>query len=112
MNRAEQDFVFLDTETTGANPCRDRLIEVGLYVISGGKKELVWNHLISPDTAIPAFITRLTSISNEMVQDAPRFKEIANELAQILHGKIMVAHNARFDYAFLKNEFKRCQIDF
>lgn len=106
-----KDFVFLDTETTGSNPARDRITEVGLYVINQGEKQVAWSHLLNPETTIPAFIKNLTGISNEMVADKPVFSEIACELAAILHDKILVAHNARFDYGFLKNEFKRCQID-
>jgi DNA polymerase-3 subunit epsilon len=54
----------------------------------------------------------LTGISNEMVADAPPFADLASETLRRLHGRLFIAHNARFDYGFLKNEFKRLGIDF
>jgi DNA polymerase III subunit epsilon len=61
---------------------------------------------------IPAFITGLTGIDDAMVEHAPRFERIAAELAQRLHGRLLIAHNVRFDYGFLRAEFARAGIDF
>ena len=67
-----------------------------------------WSQLVNPQTRIPAFMERLTGITNDMVVEAPRFEDIAQDLNLLLEGYLFIAHNARFDYGFLKNEFKRC----
>jgi DNA polymerase-3 subunit epsilon len=72
----------------------------------------VWEQLINPQTFIPQNIQKLTGISPQMVENQPSFDQIARELKQELEGKIFVAHNARFDYGFIKASFKRIGIDF
>lgn len=102
---------FVDLETTGATATSDRITEIGIVEVDAdGVRE--WSSLVNPGTAIPPFIESLTGISNAMVRDAPRFAELAPLLAERLAGRLFVAHNARFDYGFLKNEFKRVGIDF
>lgn len=101
------DLVFLDIETTGGTPLYDRITEVALIKIEGGEKTVVWESLTNPETPIPRQITGLTGISNEMVQNAPTFKDIAGDLFSHLQGMVLTAHNCRFDYGFLKAEFKR-----
>ena len=102
---------FVDLETTGATATSDRITEIGIVEVDAdGVRE--WSSLVNPGTAIPPFIESLTGISNAMVRDAPRFAELAPALAERLAGRVFVAHNARFDYGFLKNEFKRVGIDF
>jgi DNA polymerase-3 subunit epsilon len=72
----------------------------------------VWSSLVNPETRISGFIESLTGISNAMVADAPRFADIAKRLYARLEGKVLVAHNARFDYGFLKSEFARAGITY
>ncbi len=104
-------LAFVDLETTGGNPLVDRITEVGvIFIDEGGVRE--WSQLLNPKTRIPAFIERLTGITNEMVVNAPCFEDIAQELQTLLEGYLFIAHNARFDYGFLKNEFKRLDIVF
>jgi len=105
-------LVFLDLETTGATPLHDRIIEIGLCEVVGGKPVGEWSTLVNPEKTFSPFIEQLTGIANEMVTDAPTFAEIAGELRQRLAGKVLVAHNARFDYGFLKSEFRRLGIAF
>lgn len=105
-------LIFIDLETTGANSTRDRITEIGLIEFHQGKLIEKWSTLINPETAIPSFIEQITGISNAMVAEAPRFSDIANDLKVRLSGKVLVAHNARFDYGFLKNEFRREHIIF
>lgn len=107
----DRPLAFVDLETTGATATRDRVTEVAVITWDGATAS-AWSQLLNPETRIPAFIESLTGISNEMVEDAPRFAEIAEDLAARLAGHIFVAHNARFDYAFLKNEFRCVGIDF
>ena len=59
-------------------------------------------HLVNPERNIPYFITNLTGITNEMVEDAPRFYEIAKKIVELTEGRTFVAHNARFDYSFIR----------
>ena len=104
-------LAFVDLETTGGNALVDRITEIGVvFVDENGVRE--WSQLLQPDTRIPVFIERLTGITNQMVITAPRFVDIAHELCQLLKGYLFIAHNARFDYSFLKNEFKRVELDF
>ncbi|MDC1312160.1 exonuclease domain-containing protein [Burkholderiales bacterium] len=102
------DFVFLDLETTGATAGSDRITEIALISVKDGKYENEWQTLINPHRSIPNNIQLITGISNEMVQNEPTFEEISDTLFKRLEGKILVAHNVRFDYAFLRNEFKSC----
>jgi DNA polymerase III subunit epsilon len=101
------DLVFLDIETTGGSHTRDRITEVALIKIEGGEVAATWETLINPGIAIPRHITGLTGITDEMVKNAPRFEDIAGDLYSHLEGLVMVAHNSRFDYGFLKTEYKR-----
>lgn len=104
-------YVFLDLETTGATPLRDRITEIALIRFENGIEVSRWQTLVNPEVPIPAFIQQLTGISNEMVQSAPIFKQLAGELLDHINGTILCAHNVRFDHGFLKNEFKRIGID-
>jgi DNA polymerase-3 subunit epsilon len=104
--------VFLDLETTGASADRDRITEIGLLEVVDGKLVGEWSTLVDPGHAIPAVITSLTGITNEMVAAAPTFGEIGPGLLERLEGRLLVAHNARFDYAFLRAEFRRIGIRF
>lgn len=99
-------LAFIDLETTGANPVRDRITEIGVVEVDGDRVT-TWNTLINPGRPIPEFIQQLTGIRNEMVADAPTFAEVAEELAGRLQGRLFIAHNARFDYGFVKNEYQR-----
>jgi len=106
-----QNIVFIDLETTGANFARDRILEIGLVEVSeAGATE--WSTLISPGVPISDFITGLTGIDDQMVAGAPKFSEVAEELRCRLKDKLLVAHNARFDYGFVKAEFARLGIEF
>lgn len=100
-------ITYLDIETTGATPLKDRITEIALVRFENDVEVARWQTLVNPQVPIPAFIQNLTGISNEMVQQAPLFSEIAGELAGYLDGAVMAAHNVRFDHGFLKSEFRR-----
>ena len=104
--------VFLDLETTGASADRDRITEVGLIEVVDGEYVDEWSTLLNPCKPIPAGIAALTGITDEMVAQAPRFADIAPELQRRLEGRLLIAHNARFDYHFLRAEFRRLNILF
>ncbi|MBK5914685.1 3'-5' exonuclease family protein [Rhodocyclus purpureus] len=106
-----EPLVFIDLETTGANLANDRIIEIGLVEVDAdGVRE--WSSLVDPERPIPEFISGLTGIDSAMTATAPRFAELAPALAERLRGRLFVAHNARFDYGFLKREFARLGMSF
>lgn len=97
----------MDLETTGGHALRDRVIEAGIVLMSGGEVVEEYSTLVNPGVRIPWAIQQFTGISEAMVADAPRFAEVADALAARLDGRLFVAHNARFDYGFLRSEFRR-----
>jgi DNA polymerase-3 subunit epsilon len=105
-------IAYLDVETTGADPREDRVTEVGLVEVVGGEIVGEWSTLVNPGRRISPGIEALTGISNEMVSRAPSFADISLDLAARLGGRLLVAHNARFDYGFLRNEFRRAGLPY
>lgn len=99
-------FAVIDIETTGGRPERDRITEIAILLHDGEKVVEKFSTLINPEVRIPSDITRLTGISNEMVETAPRFYEIAKKVVEMTEGAVFVAHNVRFDYSFVKLAFK------
>jgi DNA polymerase III subunit epsilon len=99
-------FAIIDVETTGGNPQKDKITEIGLILHDGHQVLHSYNQLINPERSIPSFITGITGITDQMVQDAPKFYEIAKEIVELTADAFFVAHNARFDYGFFVNEFK------
>ncbi len=104
-----QDLVFVDLETTGGNAAWHRITEVGIVRVERGELVEQWSSLVNPECRIPSAIEAFTGITNEMVADAPRFPEIAAVVREKLEGAVFVAHNARFDYSFLRSEFRRIE---
>ncbi len=100
-----EKFIFIDLETTGANPVVDRITEIGIVEVAGGRVSH-WSTLVNPEIPIPPFIQNLTGISDAMVADAPTFASLVEGLLARLQGGLFIAHNARFDYGFLRNAFK------
>ncbi|HXH17738.1 MAG TPA: exonuclease domain-containing protein [Chitinophagales bacterium] len=105
-------FAIVDTETTGGNPVKDRIMEIAIVLHDGEKVVEEFSTLINPQTPISPFIISLTGINDEMVASAPTFEEIAGNIMRITDKCIFVAHNARFDYSVLRREFKRMGIRF
>lgn len=105
-------ITFLDLETTGATPLKDRITEIALVRFDHGVETARWQTLVNPQMAIPPFIQSLTGIHNGMVESAPVFSEVAHQVLSFLEGTVLAAHNVRFDYGFLKTEFKRLGISF
>ncbi|HUJ01216.1 MAG TPA: 3'-5' exonuclease, partial [Usitatibacter sp.] len=102
-------IAFIDLETTGTAATRDRITEIGIVRVADGEFADEWSTLVNPECSIPEDIRILTGITNEMVRDAPTFAEIRREVFERLDGHVFVAHNARFDYGFLKQEFRRVE---
>ncbi len=100
-------FAIIDIETTGNSYKYGQITEIAVYQHNGQETTGFYSTLIKPEMDIPLFITRLTGISNEMVENAPRFYEVAKKIVEITAGRIFVAHNVHFDYRFVREEFKR-----
>jgi DNA polymerase-3 subunit epsilon len=97
----------VDLETTGGHAARDRVIEAGIVLLEGGEVVGEYSTLVNPGVRIPYSIQEFTGITEAMVADAPPFEAVAGEIAARLAGRLFVAHNARFDYGFLRGEFRR-----
>ncbi|HXR56875.1 MAG TPA: exonuclease domain-containing protein [Casimicrobiaceae bacterium] len=105
-------FAFVDLETTGTSARDDRITEIGIVRVDddGGPPRVTeWSTLVDPEVPIPAAIQALTGITDAMVASAPSFSRVANDVRALLDGCIFVAHNARFDYGFLKQAFARLE---
>lgn len=100
-------YAIVDIETTGGNPRNSRIIEIAILIHDGNEVVDQFTSLVNPERAIDPFVISLTGISDEMVANAPKFAEIESQICEITQNAILVAHNARSDYNFLQNEFKR-----
>src|SRR5690242_6401545 len=100
-------YAIVDIETTGGYADNHRITEIAIYHHDGMQITDSFHTLINPGRNIPYYITGLTGITTEMVLTAPDFKTVAPEIFGKLEGKVFVAHNAHFDYSFLKKEFEQ-----
>lgn len=99
-------YAILDIETTGGNANTDRITEIAIYLHDGERVVDEFVSLINPERSIPPFITRLTGIDDSMVAEAPRFYEVARDIVKLTEGAVVVAHNAQFDYSFIREEYR------
>lgn len=102
-----KNLSFVDIETTGLSASYNRIIEIGILRVENDALVKKYSSLINPGTIVDPFITKMTGITAGDLENAPTFYEIKDELLEILDGSVFVAHNVRFDYGFLRNEFKR-----
>ena len=107
-----QPYVVVDLETTGGNSAYHRVTEIGMVKMVAGNIVDSYQSLINPQRKIPASITRLTGISDDMVVNAPLFSEVAHDIATFTEDAVFVAHNVNFDYGFIKQEFSRLGLSF
>ncbi len=105
--KTKTKYAIIDIETTGGMPKRDKIIEIAIVVFDGEKIVDQYSSLVNPERSIPYEITRITGIDDNMVEDAPRFYEIAKQVVLMTTDTIFVAHNVNFDYGFIKEEFDR-----
>jgi len=103
----EAEFTVVDLETTGGRAAPGSIIEIGACRMEGQRITAKFETLVRPRMAIPRFITGLTSITNEMVRDAPPIEQALPAFRDFLGDAVMVAHNAQFDHSFLDFEFRR-----
>lgn len=100
-------FVVVDVETTGMNPVEDRITEIAMMKVTGGKLVDEFSTLVNPLITIPAFITDLTGIDNLMVRDAPPAREVVPYIREFLGDGVFTAHNAPFDWMFVSQTARR-----
>jgi DNA polymerase-3 subunit epsilon len=100
-------FVVVDVETTGLDPVADRITEIAMMKVKNGILLDEFSTLVNPLVTIPAQITSLTGIDNLMVQDAPPAREIVPAISEFLGEHIFVAHNASFDWGFVRCTARR-----
>lgn len=102
----DDEFVVFDIETTGLNPHKDKITEIGAVKIKEGKIISKFSAFVNPGIPIPSFIVKLTGITDQMVCDAPPIEQALNEFMEFIEGTVLVAHNANFDVSFIKNNAK------
>jgi DNA polymerase III subunit epsilon len=103
---------FVDVETTGMRATYDRVIDIGILRVEDGELVKTFETLVNPGDYVPAEILEMTGIIPTELEAAPYFREVKDEILETLADCIFVAHNVRFDYSFLKNEFKRQEKSF
>lgn len=96
-------YAIVDIETTGGYAAANGIIEIAIKIFDGQQVTEEYETLINPGQAIPKYIQAFTGITNEMVEGAPYFEEVAEKVFTYLQGNIFVAHNVNFDYSFIKN---------
>ena len=111
MKWRDQPLAILDCETTGVDPARARIVEVAIRVVSPGAGTFAKSWLVDPGMPIPAEVSAIHGITDDMLRDAPTFNEMAHELWMLVSACIPVAFNAKFDRQMLINEYLRARMD-
>ncbi len=113
MLQLKKPLAFIDLETTGVNLGTDRIVEIAIVKILPDGSKSIKRKLINPGIPIPKQASDVHGITDDMVKDAPSFKQVAQELKQMLDGCDLAGYNSnRFDIPLLMEEFFRAQIDF
>ena len=99
-------FAIADIETTGGYASSNGITEIAVYIYDGQEIVDQFETLVNPNQPIPKFVQSLTGITDDMVEQAPSFEEIAPRLMELLQGKIFVAHNVNFDYSFIHHQLQ------
>ena len=86
-------YAIVDIETTGSYASANGITEIAICIHDGKKVVKRFQSLVNPHKEIPVYISALTGITNEMVQQAPPFEDVAADVYHLIHGKIFVAHN-------------------
>jgi DNA polymerase III subunit epsilon len=109
---ARHTYAIVDTETTGLAASHGQIIEIGILRVENGVVVKTFKSLINPGRLLSHTIRGITGITDEELALAPAFEDVAEEIYDTLEGAILVAHNARFDYSFIKSEFARLERKF
>lgn len=98
------DYVVFDLETTGFSQEKDKIIEIGAVRVKNGKICEKYSTFVNPERSIPERITDLTSITNDMVKEAPTIETVLPEFLEFIGDSVLVAHNAGFDHGFIRQK--------
>jgi DNA polymerase III subunit epsilon len=113
MLQLTHPLAIIDLETTGVNFGTDRIVEIAIVKIMQDGKKLVKRKLLNPEMPISASSTEIHGITNDMVKDAPTFRQVANEIKQFLDNCDLAGYNSnRFDIPMLAEEFLRIGMEF
>ena len=107
---SEKTFCAIDTETTGLNCSKERVIEIGAVKFNNKGIIDTFSTLLNPQIDIPLYCTELTGITNELLKDAPYANEIIPKFRQFCNDSILIAHNAQFDLRFINAESERLKL--
>ncbi|MEN3008131.1 PolC-type DNA polymerase III [Pseudothermotoga sp.] len=100
-------YIVVDLETTGLHPMFNEIIEIGAVRIENGEISDEFHTLVRPKEKLDSFTVQFTSITDEMLQDQPPLEEMLPKFLKFCEGSVLVAHNANFDYRFLRHHAKR-----
>lgn len=103
------DFTIIDLETTGLDPVKNEIIELGAAKVRNGQIVNTYQQLVRPKKAIPAEIENMTGISNDMVADAPAISDVIGEYVDFIGDDIVIGHNVKFDLSFLSEKLKKAK---
>jgi len=104
-------YAIVDIETTGGHATANGITEIAIVLHNGKEVEGKFHTMINPQVSIPRHITALTGITNEMLYDAPLFKQVADKIYNLLEHRVFVAHNVNFDYSFIKHQLGEAGFD-
>ena len=113
MLQLTKPLAVIDLETTGTNLSVDRIVEIAIVKIMPDGKKMVKRKLINPEMPIPQVVSEVHGITDEMVKDAPTFRQAANEIRQFIDNADLAGYNSnRFDIPLLVEEFLRASLEF
>ena len=113
MLQLKKPLAFIDIEATGTNVSADRIVEIAIVKLLPDGNRSVKRKIVNPQIPIPQVCIDMHGITNEMVKDAPVFKQVAQEIKQFLNGCDLSCYNAyRLDIPLLMEEFIRAEVDF
>ena len=107
-----QNFICIDLETTGLNPKRDRIIEIGAVKVRDGKIADIFQQLIDPKQQLEERVEILTGITSKELEGQPTIQQILPSLKEFLGEDVLLGHRVLFDYSFLKRAFTNEKISF
>src|ERR1035437_7241294 len=105
-------YAIIDIETTGGSAVYDKITEIAVYIHDGEKLVGEYSTLLNPGKSVRYYITKLTGINDQMVANAPSFDQVASIIDDLRQGCFFVAHNASFDYNFVREEYRRLGVKF
>ena len=108
----DDEFIVFDIETTGLSSQNDRITEIGAVKVKGGEVLDRFNMLVNPEIPIPAKITELTGITDEMVANEPTIDKVLPEFLDFIGDRLLIAHNANFDTSFIRRAAERLKLPF